>query len=112
VPVGNILKNGYSASRPPSGREVPRGSLREFFIYEEVPAGPCGGIPPNQRAGCCPEGHPALWSGGRPPGYISPNLPQKFHFIQEKLGKKEREKRKRRSPVHTSISRYILIQAV
>jgi hypothetical protein len=35
--------------------------------------------------------HPA---SGRP-GYISPNLPQKFHFIQQKSEKKEREERKR-----------------
>jgi hypothetical protein len=40
------------------------------------------GIPPFDRA-------------GGPPSYISPNLPQKFYFIQQKSEKKEREKRKR-----------------
>jgi hypothetical protein len=53
------------ASRPPNGRDV---VLR--------------GIPPFGRA-------------GGTPGYISPNLPQKFYFIQQKSEKKEREERKR-----------------
>jgi hypothetical protein len=29
-------------------------------------------------------------------GYISPNLPRKFHFIQQKSEKREREERKRK----------------
>jgi hypothetical protein len=41
------------------------------------------GIPPIGRA------------GGHPTGYISRNLPQKCHFIQQKLEKREREERKR-----------------
>jgi hypothetical protein len=126
VPVGKILKNGYllptdwagdvgpGTSRPSNGRDVPRGPLREFLICEKVPAGAGGGIPPIQRAGCCPEGHPGR--AGCPPGYISPYQPQKLYFIQQKSEKKKerrgREKRKRRSPIHTSIWRYILILAV
>jgi hypothetical protein len=82
MPVGKILKNGYlppadwaggvgpGTSRSSSGREVPRGPLREFFICEEVPAGASGGIPPIQRAGYCPKGHPARWSGGKSPPAI------------------------------------------
>jgi hypothetical protein len=76
-------------------------------------------------------GYPAHPKGGRwcrgasrplvgqevPPGYISPQLPLNFHFIQQKSEKKKkgrrgREKRKRRNTVHTSIWRYILILPV
>jgi hypothetical protein len=34
-------------------------------------------------------------AGGPFTGYISPNLPRKFHFIQQKSEKREREERKR-----------------
>jgi hypothetical protein len=108
MPVGKILKNSYlppadwaggvgpRTSRPSSGREVPRGPLREFFICEEVPAGVGGGIPPIQRAGCCPEGHPALWSGGMPsPRLYKPEPAPKILFYSAKIRKKEREERKR-----------------
>jgi hypothetical protein len=46
--------------------------------------------------------------------YISPHLPLNSHIIQQKSGKKKKgrrgkEERKRRSPVHTSVWRYILV---
>jgi hypothetical protein len=131
VPVGKILKNGYllpadwaggvgpGTSRPSSGRDVLRETLHEFFICEEVPAGAGGDIRPIQRAGCCPEGHPALWSGGMSPsplGYISRTSSKNFILFSKIRKKKKerrgREKRKRRNPVHTSIWRYILILGV
>jgi hypothetical protein len=104
VPVGNILENGTSrpligqeaTSRPHSGREVPRGTLREFLICEEVPVGPCRGIPPNHRAGCCPEGHPALWSGGRAPRLYKPQPAPKISFYPGKIRKKRKREEKER----------------
>jgi hypothetical protein len=39
-----------------------------------------------------------------PPGYISPNLPQKFYFIQQKSEKKERESTKDRVPLNPFLS--------
>jgi hypothetical protein len=107
VPVGKFLKNGYlppadwaggvgpGTSRPSSGRDVPRGPLREFFICEEVPAGAGGGIPPIQSAGCCPEGHPALWSGGMsPPRLYKPESAPKILFYSAKIRKKRKERKR------------------
>ncbi|PAN17395.1 hypothetical protein PAHAL_3G128500 [Panicum hallii] len=74
-------------------RPLPRASSRFLFVKRPLTR---------------PRGHPACWAGGRfPSPYISPHLSLNSYFIQQKSGKKEREERKRRSPVHTSVWRYI-----
>jgi hypothetical protein len=74
----------------PVGGRFPEGLFANFLFAKRSQPGQAGasrpskgrdvvlrGIPPFGRKGCLP------------PGYISPNQPQKFYFIQQKSEKKK-----------------------
>jgi hypothetical protein len=113
VPVWKILKNGCllpdqraecvgpETSRPPNGREVEKyfpgsweGPLRERKLVKRPLTRPS-----------------ALPTDGRLPGGPKPYIIQQ-KSTKKKKGRRGREESKRRSPVHTSVWRYILVLVV
>jgi hypothetical protein len=106
-PAGRRSQNFSQA--PPEGLFA----NKKLFLFAKRPLTRPRRHPARPTGGRIPEGHPACPTGGTFNNhYISPHLPPNSHIIQQKSGKKEREQRKRRSPVHTSVWRYILVLVV